>query len=598
MLTSFRKLYNLFDRRDKRRLLGLYALMFIGALLDMIGVGVVPAFVAALAVPDQLMAHPLAGPIIEGLGIGTGRDLVFWGAGAMLLIYLVKSGFVTLVYYLQTRTTEYASVYLARRAFKAYMRAPYTYILNNNTSVMLRNVYAETREVVTGVLNPILQGMMAAMMLVFILALLIVATPGIALVSLGLLGVVVAGFLSLVQRRIRVYGAIAQQSRAMMIKDVNQGLGSFVDARILGREDHFVQAFRKSNAQFARSVRLKQFINAASTPIMEIAAVAGLLLTVVVLLWVSDAEPATLLPIAALLGAAVVRLRATSAKLVATLTQIRYSLVAVDAVADTLLELEALSTGDDVRKGPPMRFEHSIELDRISYCYPGVDVPALNSISLTIEKGSSVAFVGSTGSGKTTLANVILGLLTPQEGSIRVDGVDVRPHMANWQSLIGYIPQVIFLLDDSIRQNVAIALRDDEIDDAQVWKALEAAQLDEYVRGLEDGLDTIVGERGVRMSGGQRQRVGLARALYHNPPVLVMDEATSSLDNQTENLVMDALATLRDGRTFIMIAHRLSTVKHCDQLYFMKAGSIQARGTFDELSDTHEDFQRMADLLV
>jgi ATP-binding cassette subfamily C protein len=240
-----------------------------------------------------------------------------------------------------------------------------------------------------------------------------------------------------------------------------------------------------------------------------------------------------------------------------------------------------------------VQFEKAIRLSKITYLYPETDRPALRDIHLTIHKGESVAFVGSTGSGKSTLVNIILGLLQPQTGTVEVDGVDIHQNLRGWLDHVGYIPQTIVLLDTTIRRNVAFGLPDDAIDDTQLWTVLEAAQLADYVRSLPEGLDTVVGERGVRLSGGQRQRVGLARALYPNPDVLIMDEATSALDNETENHVMQALEALKGDRTIIMIAHRLSTIRGCDCLFFLKDGRIKAHGTYDELCTLHGDFRRM-----
>ena len=242
------------------------------------------------------------------------------------------------------------------------------------------------------------------------------------------------------------------------------------------------------------------------------------------------------------------------------------------------------------------RFSESLSIKNISYSYPDQDEPVLNNISLTINPGDSVAFVGSTGSGKTTLINILLGLLVPQEGKVEVDGKNLFDNLDWWRRQIGYIPQHIFLTDDTVRANIALGIDNGKIDDEKISSAVKAAQLEEYIESLDEGLNTMVGERGVKISGGQRQRIGLARALYHNPSILLMDEATSALDNKTESLLMDALEELHGERTLIMIAHRLSTVKSCDKLFFLKQGVVSARGTFDEVANASEDFREMASL--
>jgi ATP-binding cassette subfamily C protein len=318
----------------------------------------------------------------------------------------------------------------------------------------------------------------------------------------------------------------------------------------------------------------------------------------------------TMVPLLSLFGAAIVRLRATIGGITGTLNTLQYNMASVDAVLGDLRVLDGLDheavalpseghqNGSVSGANADLSFDRELRFEGITYRYPNANEPALQNIDLSIEPGQSVGLVGATGSGKTTLVNVLLGLLGPQQGRILADGTDVHTDLRAWQNRLGYIPQSIFLLDDTIRRNVAFGVPEKEIDDEKVWKALYAAQVGDFVMDeLTDGIATIVGEDGVRLSGGQRQRVGLARAIYHNPDVLVMDEATSDLDNETESRVMRALDDLKDGRTFITIAHRLSTVQGCDRLFFLKKGHIAARGTYEELCTSRKDFRRMAQVL-
>jgi ATP-binding cassette, subfamily B, bacterial PglK len=597
MLKDLAKLRFLFGRKDVIRYIMLLGLLIGGALLEMVGVGAVPVLVAALAAPEELMKYPVVSEVIGSLGIESSRQLVLWGAIAIIGVFLIKTVYMTFLSHTHFRTTEYQRVRLADRLFTAYMRAPYSFHLRRNSAELIRNVNTETIELLQGVLNPLIAVTMGTLVTLAIVILLVVSMP-----SAGLFGVAIVGGASWAYQRVfknRMigYGREAQEERKAGLQAITQGLASVLDARILQRETYFIGQVKASIARFARANRYRQFIGGASGAILEFIAVTGVLL-IVLLLVTTGIDTVELIPVLGLFGAAVVRLRNSVYMIVSNISLIRFSIASIHPLVNDLQLLEGdqgrvQAASVDVTRVPKMRLEHSLMLDGVTFNYAEVSTPALKDVSMIIEKGTSVAFVGATGSGKTTLINVLLGLLKPQQGTIKVDGVDIFSNLPGWHANVGYVPQNIFLLDDSIRRNIAFGLQDNEIEDEKLWAAIRAAQLQDFLDTLEDGVDTTVGERGVRISGGQRQRIGLARALYHNPEILIMDEATSALDNQTENLVMQALEELKEGRTFIMIAHRLSTVRKCDRLYFMKNGSIEAAGTYDELFE-HDEFQRMA----
>ncbi len=586
-----------FSRKDKMGYLTLLFLMLLGALLDVIGIGAVPAFVAVLAVPEAVMQYEWIADWFEYWGLRPGPRLVTYGAITLLLIYILKNAFLFQVYQYQYKLVEQQRVQLADRLFRAYMYAPYQFILNRNTAELLRNTNAETNLIVQGVIIPLLTTIMGVLMTLFTMVLLIVATPVIALLGVVLLGGGSALFLRVVRKKLDQYGKIAKKERREVVQAVNQGLGALAEARILGREEHFRARLKVSLSNFARVTRLQQVINQSSPYIMETIAVGGLLLAVVGLI-LTGQEIAGILPVLALFGAATVRLKATLGKVVGGISQMQFSVPAISSVVDDLEALEPASRKRQSRKNhhEPLPFLQSIQIQGVSYTYQNADTPALRDISITIPKGTSVGLVGATGSGKSTLVSIILGLLEPDSGQVLVDGQDISLNLRGWLNRVGYIPQFIYLTDDTIARNIALGVADADMDYDRVWSALRAAQLTEYVHGLSEGIHTIVGERGVRMSGGQRQRVGIARALYHNPDVIIMDEATSALDNQTESLVMEALDNLKAGRTFIMIAHRLSTVQQCDQLYFLEQGEVMASGTYEELTKQNEAFRLLATL--
>jgi ATP-binding cassette subfamily C protein len=607
MIEKINKLRPLFSRMDKLQYAGLLVMMGLGAVLEMVGIGAVPAFISTLAAPEKVRAFPGVEPVLQVLGITTSRELVIWGAVAFILVFTVRAGVVVLLQYVQIRLTEHHRVRLARMLFTKYMKAPYEFHLQRNTAELLRNVNAETKNIISGVINPILQLILNAMMTICIAGLLLATTPWAALGALVGIGGGAWVFLRTVQEKMESYGQKARTERKRAIQAVNQGLGAFRDARVIGVEGALIDDFYQSIARFAKLQRYQGFINSIGTPLLEYIAVVGLMLLVLALVLVGTGLT-TMIPLMGLFGAAIVRLRGTIGAITSTLNTLQYNMASVDAVVGDLRTLRAPEQASTPRLQPPsprtavpeasgtsISFAQSLQFDGVTYHYPNASEAALREVAFALEPGESVGLVGATGSGKTTLVNVLLGLLEPQEGRILADGVDIYENVRGWQNHLGYIPQSIFLLDDTIRRNVAFGEPREAIEDEKVWQALYAAQVGGFVmEELSEGLETTVGENGVRLSGGQRQRVGLARAIYHNPSVLVMDEATSDLDNETEHRVMRALNDLKTDRTFVMIAHRLRTVQDCDRLFFMKQGRIVAQGTYEELCATRKDFRQMA----
>lgn len=382
-----------------------------------------------------------------------------------------------------------------------------------------------------------------------------------------------------------------------MVKAIQQGLGVIKEIRVLHREKTFIQTLEKSMWQTIKAARYQFLANHITQPYMEFISVAGLL-SIAILLVLMGHEAETIAPTLILFAAAFIRLKPAIASVVQGVNNLRFGVVSIDPIHEdlTLLEKHALKKSNQTKdnNSTGMQLHHRLDLEGVWYRYPGSDQYALKDITLTLPKGHSIAFVGSTGAGKTTIVDVILGLLKPEKGRIAADGMDIHDNLSAWQRNIGYIPQFIYLTDDTIRHNVALGLADKNINEEQLQHAIQASQLETFVESLPQGLDTVIGENGIRLSGGQRQRIGIARALYHNPEILVMDEATSSLDNVTEKSVIMALDALKKNRTIIMIAHRLTTVQNCDVLYYIKNGKIESSGTYNELIKTSNEFKALA----
>ena len=383
------------------------------------------------------------------------------------------------------------------------------------------------------------------------------------------------------------------QHRGMSNKAVLEGLSGVKDARVLGREEGFMARFRASNWKLAQAQFFKEMVFGIQRPIYETITVIGVL-GLALVLTAKDESMESIIAVLALFAAATYRMMPTFRELINQVNTLRYHIVSVDPVYDDMMQLRNVLEKQADPALPPMPFQHDIVLEQVSFAYPERYEKVLDQIDMQIKRGQAVAIVGESGSGKTTLVDALLGLLKIDGGSIRVDGRDIYGDTRAWQRNIGYIPQTIYLTDDTLKRNVAFGLNDEAIDETLFRQAIAAARLEELIDKLPEREHTRIGERGVRLSGGQRQRVGIARALYHNPQLLIMDEGTSALDNITEKYVIDAIEHLKGDRTIIMIAHRLSTVKNCDVICLMEHGRITDTGTYEELLKRNARFREMA----
>ena len=590
----YRKLSALLTGRDKRNAVLLFVITMIGAFFEVLGVGTIPAFVAVINTPDRLLEFTVVRAIYDALGLQSPTDMILWAAIGLIGVFVLKNAWLALVAYARARYSSNRQADISNRLFRAYLKAPYTFHLQRNTAELLRNATSEAQAIAGGVLLSSLSLIMEALVMILIFTLLFVVNPIVTLVTFAVLGSVTVIFYRVTRSRIDFYAKSQQDHRKRAVQSVNQGLGGLKEARVLGRDRYFFNEYQRSTWGLAQASRYKAFVSALPRLFLETLGVIGLL-SVTALLVAQGRDMAAVVPTLTLLGVAVVRLMPSFTKISSDFVAFKWGDRALTAVYNDLLELQdVVDAPAEPDSFDPLPFEAGITIQDLRYSYPEAAGEALRGISLEIPKNHSVAFVGPSGSGKTTIADVILGLLTPTGGQVQIDGVDIQTNLSGWQRKIGYIPQHIYLTDDSIRRNVAFGLDDETISDDDVWAALDAAQLRELVESLPDGLDTFVGERGVRLSGGQRQRIGIARALYHQPEVLVMDEATSALDNETERRIVEALESLQGEHTLLIIAHRLSTVRNCDTLFFLRDGQLEVSGSYDELMATNETFRQMA----
>ncbi|MCT7958229.1 ABC transporter ATP-binding protein [Laspinema palackyanum] len=595
------KFLYLFTTRERWQIAGLFLLILIGAGVETLGVGLVLPFISLLERPQRVEEAGLLRWVYQAVGEPELRQFLIWAGLGFIGIYLLKNAYLTGLTYLQCRFIYDKQVELCSRLFRAYLYSPYPFHLQRNSADLIRNLTSETGVFFNSVLIPGLLALTEVTILACIALFLLIVEPVTSLAAAGGIGLATMSFYRVVRLKLSELGEARQYHYGQVIRTINHGLGGVKEAKVLGREPLFIEEFEKHNIYSTRALQFYQLMSQLPRFFIESIAIVGLMLIVVSVL-AQGRNLSAVIPTLSLFAAAAFRLMPSINRILNSVTAIRFSSSSVYVLYQDLMELKPVLENSHLGESRKLAevqpvLETEIALQNVFYRYPGASDNSLQRVSLTIPKGKSVGFVGSSGAGKTTIVDVILGLLPPTQGQILVDGRDIYDDLSAWQRLIGYIPQSIYLCDDTLRNNIAFGIPEKEINEGWIEAAVKSAQLTELLTSLPEGLDTLVGERGVRLSGGQRQRVGIARALYHNPEVLVMDEATAALDNQTEAGVMESVEKLSGEKTLIMIAHRLSTVKNCDRLYFMSQGQIIDSGTYDELCQRNQEFQIMAQVV-
>ncbi|MFN4067268.1 MAG: ABC transporter ATP-binding protein [Thermosynechococcus sp.] len=591
-LRSLNKIWRLLDRGDRWQLLGIFLLMLITSLWEAVGVGLIFPFIAVVEKPARL------------------NQLLFWRTApltpteeyqwllllsiALAALFIFKNLFIVASTYIQLKFLNAKECKFSVLLLRSYLFKPYTFHLQHNTATLIQNAARETNNVFNLYLLPLLIVISELLVVFAIFTVIFLSAPLISTVVIVLTVVLAYLFFRFFRHRLKQAGLQRVQYAQKVVQSINEALGGIKETKILGREQVFLDTYSENLLREKRTSLFQQIAFQLPRSYFE---TMGVILLILILIFslLQRGTTAQILPLVSLFAAAAFRLLPSANRLMANLGNLIFYAASVDVLYHDLLEARTLEPPRLSAVSPERgALWDRLELIDLYYTYPNAPRPALCRVSLTIKQGEMVGFVGASGAGKTTLVDLILGLLEPCQGDIRVDGESIYGNLARWQRQIGYIPQSIYLSDDTLRHNIAFGLPTEQIDETALWRAVEAAQLAEFVAGLPAGLNTVVGERGVRLSGGQRQRIGIARALYHNPSVLIMDEATAALDNQTEAGVMDAIQALSGEKTIIMIAHRLSTVMACDRLYFMAHGQVVAVGSYEKLLQTSPDFRAMA----
>lgn len=591
-----RQVLETFDRRDRVRFAGLLAMMVLGAAIEVIGIGALTVFIAAIAQPDftsrSALLRPFAGLLEGGL---SARSVGWLGAG-LVGLFVLKNAYLALLAYVQVRLVFNKEVRLSRDLLAGYLQEPYLFFLRRNSAELIRNVTHEVSHYVTGIILPGLALVSEAIVLLFIFVMLASVEPVLALATAALLGATALLFVQGVKPVLRRAGGERSLSSEARIRWVNQALGGIKEVKLLGCEAFFVKAFDQSARAYARAGLTSNTLNALPRLLTETVAVFAVMVVVVVGVH-QGRELASMLPTLALFVLAAMRIMPSVNRMTPAVNLIRYWLPALGAVSGGVASArqvrERIVREEAQTLAPETLLRRALRAEDVSFRYPGAADWAIRGVSLTIPRGSSAALMGPSGAGKSTLVDLLLGLIDPDSGRIAVDDRPIASVRRVWQRHIGYVPQVIYLLDDTVRNNVALGVAPKDIDDERVWRALRQARLAELIERLPSQLDAGVGERGVRFSGGERQRLGIARALYRDPEVLVFDEATSALDVKTENEIADTIASLAGDKTVIIVAHRLTTVSRCEHVFFLDDGRLVDQGRLDGLLANNAGFRTM-----
>ena len=598
MLELYRKIFFLLTPRERRMFMLLVPVMLLVALAEIAGLSSVLLLLNVLSNPDAFADRAViawfrqrAGPD-NVLGF---QILLSVSAIAVIVVGLAVKGLGS---YAVIRFAQQRGRVLSTRMLAGYLGRPYAFSLSRNTAEMARSVLNDTAEFSAQGLTPALRLLVSALTSAVIVGFLVLVDPLIALVVATLLALGYGSVYLWLRRRLHSAGREILEANTARFRLAQEATGGFKEVKLLGLERNYTRRFDDAAARLARSRTLSQAMKELPRLALEGLTFVLLVGIVLLLLFRAGGSLTGIIPTLGIYVFASMRLLPALQQVYQSAAALRSAAAVVDRLAaDRSAALD--EAAPEQLPGPTrarLPLQREITLDRVRFAYPAAVRPALEEVSLAIPAGATVGIVGGTGAGKTTLVDLILGLLTPDAGEIRIDGTRLGPDtLRAWQHSLGYVPQAIYLTDDTVAGNIAFGLPPAQVDRDAVVRAARVAALHDFVTGeLPQGYDTVVGERGVRLSGGQRQRIGIARALYHDPTMLVFDEATSALDTLTEGVVMEAVHRLRRDKTVILIAHRLSTVRECDVIHLMERGRVVASGTFDELVAGSETFRRMA----
>lgn len=564
----FNKLNYIFDKKQKFKLLWILLLVIIGGLMELLGVSAFMPFVQILLDTSVIETNEYLSWAYSTFSFESVRGFLAAIALMIILVYIAKNIYLMLMQNAILRFTYRTRMNLATRLLSTYMSEPYSFHLNRNIAELQGSIQYDANQFML-LLNATLQLGAEFVTIICIGAYLFHTSHSITVVIMGLLAVCFIGFFFISKKISQKIGKQNEMYNAKLYQWINQSLGGIKEVKVLNREGFFVKSYKEVYKKLIKGAKNNELIAAVPKYIVETVCICGMLLAIIIKMYWGQNNIEVFAAQISVFAVAAFRLMPSAGKVNAYTNSIMYGKPSLDLIYNDLKSIEGCQIADFTGEKADMKMDikDEITIKNLSFRYPDADADVLKDVNISIHKGETVALIGSSGAGKTTLADLILGLHTPTAGDILVDGINIRENMDAYHHMLGYIPQSIYLSDDTIRNNIAFGIDPDKIDDEALEIAMKKAQLYDFVQTLDDGVNTFVGDRGVRLSGGQRQRIGIARALYYDPEVLILDEATSALDNDTESAVMEAIDSLKGQKTMVIIAHRLTTIRNADTIY-------------------------------
>jgi len=592
MREIIRQIYDLLSPTERLEAYGCFVAMVFMAIFEVIGIASILPFIAVIADPEALQHHAKLAWLYNQLHFQhLHHFLIFLGCSVFGI--LILSNVITMVATWKILNFSCMRDYtLSTKLLSRYLHQPYVFFTTRHSAELANNIISEIGRVINQAFIPLMQIAAKSIAVLFILALLLSADPILGLTILIVLGGAYSAVYLLTRRQLIAISKRCVKNIQQKHKIVSESLGGIKEIKLLGKEDRFLAAFSDYTKQYAGDRALSEVMATLPRYALEIIAFGGVLLIIIYFLFM-ERNLTDVTPLLALYAFASIRLMPALQQIFSAITYIRLGKEPLQLIHQDLNQQSVLPSHHPLL---PLSFNRKLELRNISYRYPNAAKEVLAGVNLTISAKSTVGFVGLTGAGKTTIIDIILGLLSPQQGALLVDDIELNQHtIASWQRKIGYVPQSIYLTDDTVAHNIALGVQDDKIDLQRIESAARIANIHHFISNdLQDGYQTVVGDRGIRLSGGQKQRIGIARALYHDPDVLVLDEATSSLDMITENAILDAIHQLSRQKTIIIIAHRLTTLTECDVIHVLHEGEILSSGTYPQLIESCSHFSKMA----